>query len=220
MPELNYHTRNIHIYTYTSVVMTVNKHIVFDIVGTLVGYEKLFEGIDIRLGDRLRAEGIKPTLLGYTWIEVAEREYTYLSLSGSYKPFATVFEAIFYRMLWMAGIHEPREFATADDLAFIMAEYQKLEMRPGATECVAKLREAGFTVWALTAADIKRVSGYFAQAGVALPSENLLSCDTDGIGKPALESYIPLFKKLKADGEHVWFAAGHQWDVSAAKRVG
>lgn len=213
------------------------KHVVFDIVGTLIGYGKLFEGIDTRLGDRLRAEGIKPSLLGYTWIEVAEREYTYLSLSGVYKPFATCFEAIFYRMLWMAGIAEPREFANADDLAFIMAEYQKLEMRPGAAECVEKLRDAGFTVWALTAADIKRVSGYFEQAGVAMPSENLLSCDTSGIGKPSLEAYIPLLEQLKQDGEIPWFAAAHvkwilslilcqvansiqMWDVAAARRAG
>lgn len=200
--------------------MPASKNVVFDIVGTLVGYEKLFNAIDDRLGDRLRAEGIKPALLGYTWIEVAEREYTYLSLSSAYKPFATVFEAIFYRMLWMAGIAEPRSFANDDDLAFIMTAYQKLEMRPGAKECVKKLRDAGFTVWALTAADIGRVSGYFAQAGVALPSENLLSCDTSGVGKPSLESYMPLLQQLKQDGGEPWFAAAHMWDVAAARRAG
>lgn len=79
---------------------TSNKNIVFDVVGTLVGYEKLFEAIDSRLGDRLRAEGVKPVLLGYTWIEVAEREYTYLSMSGKYASYAEVFEKIFWRMIW------------------------------------------------------------------------------------------------------------------------
>lgn len=200
--------------------MPASRNVVFDIVGTLVGYEKLYDAIDSRLGDRLRAEGIKPILLGYTWIEVAEREYTYLSLSSAYKPFATVFEAIFYRMLWMAGIAEPRKFANDDDLAFIMTGYQNLEMRPGAAECVKKLRDAGFTVWALTAADTKRVSGYFAQAGIALPSENLLSCDTSGVGKPSLEAYMPLLQQLKQDGGEPWFAAAHMWDVAAARRAG
>lgn len=200
--------------------MPASRNVVFDIVGTLVGYEKLYDAIDSRLGDRLRAEGIKPILLGYTWIEVAEREYTYLSLSSAYKPFATVFEAIFYRMLWMAGIAEPRKFANDDDLAFIMTGYQNLEMRPGAAECVKKLRDAGFTVWALTAADTKRVSSYFAQAGIALPSENLLSCDTSGVGKPSLEAYMPLLQQLKQDGGEPWFAAAHMWDVAAARRAG
>jgi 2-haloacid dehalogenase len=126
--------------------MVVNKNVVFDVVGTLVSYDKIFEAIETRFGDRLRREGIKPTLLGYTWLEAAEREYTYLSMSNRYVPFATVFRKIFFRMLWMAGIKAPREFASEEDLEYIMTEYMTCEMRPGAKECVAKLRQAGFTV--------------------------------------------------------------------------
>lgn len=122
------------------------KNVVFDVVGTLVSYDKIFQALETRLGDKLREEGIKPALLGYTWLEAAEREYTYLSMSGRYKAFATVFETIFFRMLWMAGIEEPRTFASPEDLKYIMSEYMHLEMRPGAKECVAKLREAGFKV--------------------------------------------------------------------------
>lgn len=43
-----------------------SKNVVFDVVGTLVGYEHMFDVIEARLGDRLRAQGIKPVLLGYT----------------------------------------------------------------------------------------------------------------------------------------------------------
>ncbi|KAL2834913.1 FAD dependent oxidoreductase-domain-containing protein [Aspergillus cavernicola] len=199
-----------------------SKNVVFDVVGTLVGYDHLFTAIDTQLGPRLRAEGIKPTLLGYTWIEVAEREYTYLSMSGAYTPFATVFRALFYRMLWMAGITEPRDFASEQDLEGIMAEYTGLKMRPGAGECVQKLRDAGFTVWCFTAGDIKRVGGYFANAGILMPAENLLSCDTTGVGKPDPAAYRPLLEKLVAEneGKTPWFAAGHMWDVSAARRAG
>lgn len=46
----------------------------------------------------------------------------------------------------MAGIKEPREFATKEDLDYVMEQYLLLEMRPGAKECVEKLRGAGFTV--------------------------------------------------------------------------
>ena len=53
--------------------MATRKNVVFDVVGTLACYDELYNGIDARLGDKLRAEGIKPSLLGYTWIEVAER---------------------------------------------------------------------------------------------------------------------------------------------------
>ncbi|KAH6722799.1 haloacid dehalogenase-like hydrolase [Leptodontidium sp. 2 PMI_412] len=198
-----------------------SKNIVFDVVGTLVSYDAMFDAIETRLGDRLRAEGIKPRLLGYTWLEAAEREYTYLSISSRYKQFGTVFEALFFRMLWMAGISEPRIFASEEDLAYIMAEYQKLEMRPGAKECVFKLRDAGFTVWAFTAGDLKRVGGYFSRAGVEMPEANFLTCDTLGVGKPSTEAYAPLVKKLRDDGDHApWFAAAHMWDVSAARTTG
>ncbi|KAL4871868.1 hypothetical protein BDV12DRAFT_194016 [Aspergillus spectabilis] len=179
-----------------------SKNVVFDVVGTLIGYDNLFNAIDTQLGTRLRAEGIKPSLLGYTWIEVAEREYTYLSISGNYKPFATVFRALFYRMLWMAGIADPREFASEKDLEVVMEKYAGLQLRPGAKEC--------------------RVGGYFAREGVEMPGENLLSCDDTGVGKPDPKAYEPLLKKLVGEngGKIPWFAAGHMWDVSAARRAG
>lgn len=199
-----------------------SKHVVFDIVGTLVCYDHLFDAIDRRLGDRLRAEGIKPYLLGQTWMETAEREYANLSISGRYKPYGDVFEAVFYRILWMGGINEPRQFASSDDLSYLMSEYEDLTMRPGAAECVKKLRDAGFTVWAFTAADLRRVSGYFQKAGIELPAENLLSCDDTGVGKPDLAAYKPLLERLtlESGGQKPWFAAAHMWDVSAARTAG
>ncbi|KAL1875592.1 hypothetical protein Plec18167_005528 [Paecilomyces lecythidis] len=198
---------------------SLKKHVVFDVVGTLVSYDRVFTAIDTRLGEKLRSEGIKPALFGYAWMEVAEREYTYLSISDKYTPFANCFEALFYRMLAMSGIAEPHKFAGDSDLEYIMSEYQYLEMRPGAAECVSKLRDAGFTVWAFTAGDLRRVGGYFAHANIEMPAENLLSCDSTGVGKPAIAAYKPLLQQLKKDGE-VWFAAAHMWDVSAAGRAG
>ncbi|RDW68988.1 uncharacterized protein DSM5745_08748 [Aspergillus mulundensis] len=199
-----------------------SKNVVFDVVGTLVSYDHLFAAIDTQLGPRLREHNIKPSLLGYTWIEVAEREYTYLSMSGKYTVFADVFRALFYRMLWMAGIKEPREFATDSDLEYIMKEYAGLKLRPGAKECVQKLRDAGFRVWCFTAGDVKRVSGYFENEGVEMPASDLISCDAAGLGKPDLAAYRPLLGQLVGEngGRVPWFAAGHMWDVSAARRAG
>ncbi|CAH0055456.1 unnamed protein product [Clonostachys solani] len=194
------------------------KHVVFDVVGTCMSYDVIFDAIDTRLGDRLRAECIKPKLLGYTWFEAAEREYTYLSISGRYTRFYDVFKGLFYRMLWMAGIEEPREFATDDDLAYILDQFMQLEARPGVAECFQILRDAGFTCWAFTAGDTNRVRGYFTRNGIDMPIENFLSCDSLSIGKPAPESYHPLLKQF--ENEEAWFAAAHMWDVSAAKAAG
>lgn len=202
--------------------MSSSKNVVFDIVGTLVCYDHLYDALERRLGDRLRGEGIKPYLLGNTWMEAAEREYTNLSISGRYKAYGDVFEALFYRVLAMGGIAEPRQFASSDDLDYLMSEYEHLTMRPGAAECVKKLRDAGFTVWAFTAADLERVNGYFQKAGIEMPAENLFSCDATGVGKPDLAAYRPLLQRLTSEsgGKQPWFAAAHMWDVSAARTAG
>lgn len=118
----------------------------------------------------------------------------------------------------MAGISEPREFASDADLEYILAQFLELKARPGAKECFEMLRAAGFTCWAFTAGDSARVQGYFQKNGIELPAENFMTCDTLGIGKPAAESYQPLLKDF--EGEEAWFAAAHMWDVSAAKRTG
>lgn len=196
------------------------KDVVFDVVGTLVAYDRLFEALDERLGDKLKAAGIKSRLLGMCWIETAEREYTYLSLSGRYKPFFELFGALFYRMLLYSGVEEPRRFCTEEDVAWLVSEWKQLYLRPGAKECVEKLRDAGFTVWCFTAADLARVGGYFKLAGVDMPATNLLSCDTEGVAKPVPSAYEPLLAKLTKDGKKPWFAAAHMWDVSTARTIG
>lgn len=151
---------------------------------------------------------------------MAEREYTYNSTSGHYVGFEQTFQALFHRMLWKAGVAEPENFATEEDLVAITRGYNNMTFRPGAEECIQKLRDAGFTVWCFTMGGLDRVGGYFEKAGVELPAENLLSCDSSGIGKPDPEAYRPLLERLSADGGRPWFAAAHMWDASAARRTG
>ncbi|RYP52301.1 hypothetical protein DL768_002513 [Monosporascus sp. mg162] len=180
--------------------MAPSKNIAFDVVGTLVSYDHLFEAIESVCGSRLKEVGIQPRLLGCCWLEMAEREYTYLSLSGRYAPFFTTLTGLFYRALWMAGIAEPRRLVAQEDVDRLVDAYKGLEMRPGAAECIAKLRDAGFTVWGFTAGDLERVGGYFARAGIDMPAENLLSCDSTGKSKPEPECYKPVLEKLSSSG--------------------
>ncbi|KAF4456772.1 hypothetical protein F53441_1208 [Fusarium austroafricanum] len=198
---------------------TKGKYVVFDIVGTCVSYDKLVEAVEKQLGDKLHAENVKPSLLVNLWIEAAEREYTYLSMTNRYVAFDKLFSSLFYRMLWLSGIQEPRDFANNHDIEQITKGYMDLEPRPDTQECFSKLRAAGFTVRGLTAGDYDRVLGYFTKAGIELPKEHLMSCDSFGVGKPDLKAYASTFEELKGADE-LWFAAAHAWDVSAAKQVG
>jgi 2-haloacid dehalogenase len=153
-------------------------------------------------------------------MEAGEKEYTYLSVSGQYVVYMDVFRSIFYRTLWQAGIADPRSFATDEDREFLIQSYWKLKARPGVLECFSKLREAGFTIWCLTSGDTTRVSGYLATGGVDFPADNFISCDSIGVGKPAPDCYKYVLEKFPKDGLEAWFAAGHMWDASAARRNG
>ncbi|KAI4731204.1 2-haloalkanoic acid dehalogenase [Aureobasidium sp. EXF-10728] len=195
------------------------KHVVFDVVGTLVSYDAFFASIETVLGPRLLAQNLSPKLFGFAWLESSEREFTYLSISSRHKPYKTVFSAMFYRILWMSGIASPREFATDAERDEMVASYSTLRLRDGVQETFDLLRENGFEVWCLTTGDQERVLGYFGNAGVRFPQERFRSCDSSGVAKPALEAYRPLYYGFGAEDEK-WFAAAHYWDVSAAKIVG
>lgn len=197
------------------------KHVVFDIEGTIVSHDRLSHAIETRLGARLRAAGIltTPKFLVFTWFEVAEREYTYASIIGTYLPYIKVCRAVFYRILFMAGIADPRSFVSEEDLDYLMEEYANLEVRDGAKECIQILRDGGFTVWAFTCADRGQVKGYFDKAGIEMAWENVLHCDGKGLAKPELSLYKELMEN-EFQGGRVWFAAAHGWDAAGARQAG
>ena len=197
---------------------TSHKHVVWDIVGTVMSYDSIFEAIETRLGAKLREQGIDSRLVGFAWNEIAEREYTYLSISGKYIPFYVVFKGLFYRILAMMGVENPREFATEEDLEYLLQQSRELKARPGAKECWSKLRAAGYTMWAFTAGDASSVKAQLKDNGIHLPVENFITCDAYEVAKPSADAYKPLLAKF--DSDKVWFAAAHMWDVSAAKRAG
>ncbi|KAH8701943.1 Haloacid dehalogenase-like hydrolase-domain-containing protein [Talaromyces proteolyticus] len=199
--------------------MPPKKHVVFDVVGTCVSFDAFYSRINLILGPRLRHHNITAQLFGYTWMEAAELDFTFLSISERYQPYKHVLKALFYRTLWMAGVPDPRSFATDAERDQCIAGYSDLQLRPGAKECFEKLRGDGFTVWCFTTGDVARVRGYFENGGVDVPMENFVSCDSRGVAKPALEAYRSVLERFE-EGDEKWFAAAHMWDVSAARMVG
>ncbi|CAL5870231.1 uncharacterized protein PFLUO_LOCUS4466 [Penicillium psychrofluorescens] len=199
--------------------MGTGKHVVFDVVGTCVSFDAFYNCIDRVIGDKLLAKNITARSFGFTWMTAAELEFTFLSISERYRPYKDVITALFFRTLYMVGVESPRTFATEAERDQCVQGYSELELRPGTSDCFAILRNAGFTVWCLTTGDTKRVRGYFERAGVDMPLENFISCDTQGVAKPALAAYRPALAKFAPD-DVKWFAAAHMWDVSAAVKVG
>lgn len=193
------------------------KHVVFDVVGTLVSFTAFYDRIEQVIGDKLLAEGIKPSLFGYTWMTTAELEFTFLSISSRHTTYNEVMKAMFYRVLWISGITHPRSFATDEERDRCQEGYSMLTLREGARECISILHDAGFKVWCLTTANPERVRGYFERGGMAMPP--IVSCDEKGVAKPQLAAYMSVIEKFGKD-ELKWFAACHAWDVSAARVAG
>lgn len=195
------------------------KHVVFDIVGTCVGYEAFYEALDARIGDRLRAHHVTPQLFGFAWMECAEREFTFLDLSGRYSPFFPVFRRLFHRVAAQAGIPNPRQWFTEEDAEVCAEAYKGLRARPGVQEAWQVLRDAGFTVWALTTGDKVRVRGYLAGAGLEIDEAHLVTCDGLAVRKPVPAAYRFVLDQF-GGAEQTWFAAAHMWDASGAKANG
>ncbi|GFF38877.1 haloacetate dehalogenase H-2 [Aspergillus lentulus] len=197
----------------------MGKHIIFDVVGTCVSFDAYFASIAATIGPKLSTYNITPKHFGYTWMTAAELEFTFLSISESYRPYKDVMRALFYRSLFMAGVPDPRSVFTDEERDACIAGYASLQLRPELVNAFEKLRDAGFEVWCLTTGDVERVRGYFTRAGVEMPVERVLSCDGLRVAKPALGAYRAAIEKIGGDDEK-WFAAAHLWDVSAAVRAG
>jgi 2-haloacid dehalogenase len=187
-----------------------------------VSYDAGAEALDARLGDKLRSHGVSPKLLFYSWVCSTERDYSYLSQIKQYKPFFEILSHTFVRVLFQAGVPNPENFGTEEDVKFVMDEYKKLKPRPGMGEMMRILREGGFDVWCCSDANVDRVKGYFDGAGVDMPIDHILSADMCAAGKPEPEVYKMARQKAGSDkeGEVSIFAAAHAWDCAAAKSSG
>lgn len=86
----------------------------------------------------------------------------------------------------------------------------KLQARPGAAELIQMLRDNGISVWACSDASMERVTGYFAEAGIEMPRENILSADSCSAGKPQPEVYQKALENVKDEGKAI-FAGESSW---------
>jgi 2-haloacid dehalogenase len=194
--------------------------IVFDIIGTCIGYDVMIDAITHKIGNKLNKFNCNPELFFNAWGTACERDFAYLSQIGHYHPTRKILKSIFFRTLYQAGIDEPKDVVSEEDLEYLCDEWLKLTCRPELPALWKMLRENGFTIWCLTDGDAERVKGYFKNSNLTMPDENIVSCDSLGIGKPTPEVYTYMLDKLPNKGKDAWFGAAHMWDCCAAKKAG
>lgn len=193
---------------------------VFDVIGTCFCYDVMVDAIETSIGDKLRLNYCKPELFFHAWMTACERDFSYLSLCHEYRPNKVVLKSLFFKTLHHAGIKEPSDIATEEELDYLCDQWLKLKARPGLKECWKALRDNGFDIWCLTDGDHDSVKGYFENSGLDISDDFIVSCDTIRAGKPEPEVYQYMLDLLPNKGTDAWFVAVHSWDCLAAKKSG
>lgn len=196
----------------------------FDVIGTCFEFEAPIQAIYDRLGDKLSTAKSDPKTLFFAWFYAAQRDFTYISLAGSYKPIAEVLKLTFKRACLIVDL--PANAVSDDDVAVIMKAFKSMGPREGLKECFDGLREAGWDVYGVTNGGVETSLAYYHNANIELDEAHLLSCDDLKVAKPDVKVYERAQDHLtkqglgdQGDGKR-WFVAAHAWDLIAARAAG
>ncbi|KAI4689578.1 uncharacterized protein J4E88_002932 [Alternaria novae-zelandiae] len=195
----------------------------FDVIGTCFAFSAPITTIQSRLGPKLTTAAVDPKTLFFSWFYAAQRDFTYVSMSGSYVPIAQVLKSTFRRAC--AVVDLPLDAITDEDVDEVMKAFKAMGPRDGLKTCFDGLREAGWDVYGVTNGGSETSLAYYHNAGIELDAEHLLSCDAIKIAKPDVRVYENADRHLterglaKGDGER-WFVAAHAWDLIAARKAG
>ncbi|KAI4919261.1 hypothetical protein J4E85_009519 [Alternaria conjuncta] len=195
----------------------------FDVIGTCFAFSAPIATIQSRLGPKLTTAAVDPKTLFFSWFYAAQRDFTYVSMSGSYVPIAQVLKSTFRRAC--AVVDLPLDAITDEDVDEVMKAFKAMGPRDGLKTCFDGLREAGWDVYGVTNGGSETSLAYYHNAGIELDAEHLLSCDAIKIAKPDVRVYENADRHLTERGlakgiEERWFVAAHAWDLIAARKAG
>ncbi|KXJ88730.1 HAD-like domain-containing protein [Microdochium bolleyi] len=203
----------------------------FDVIGTCFDFAGPIAAIHDRLGDKFPTAKRDPTTLFFSWFYAAQRDFTYISLAGSYKPIAEVLRLTLRRacLIVAEGDGDAAQAVSDEDVQAIMTAFKSsMPPRGGLKECFDGLRDAGWDVYAVTNGGVETSLGYYRAANIDLDRAHLLSCDDLKVAKPDVKVYQRAQEHLDnqghsrggADGDQRWFVAAHAWDLIAARAAG
>ncbi|KAL1602486.1 hypothetical protein SLS60_005902 [Paraconiothyrium brasiliense] len=196
----------------------------FDVIGTCFDFTVPIDAIHSRLGPKLSTANTDPKTLFFSWFYAAQRDFTYVSLAGSYKPIAEILKLTFKRACRIVDL--PADAVSDEDVAAIMEAFKAMTPREGLKECFDGLRGAGWDVYAVTNGGVETSLAYYHNAGIDLDEKHLLSCDDLKTAKPDVKVYENAQSHLSKQGLGTrddgrrWFVAAHAWDLISARKAG
>ena len=183
-----------------------NTHLVFDVNETLLDLSPLDPVFDDLFGQ----PGLRPV-----WFARMLHWSTVTTLTGEFMDFGV-----------LAG-HCLDHLATEKGVSLADAQRQRvfdtiatLAPHPEVVDALASLREAGFSLTALTNSGQSTVDAQFDNAGLTTYFDHVLSVDSARCYKPHPDAYQVAMNALEAPAHRLRLVACHDWDVTGALRAG
>ncbi|GAA5937630.1 uncharacterized protein JCM15063_002071 [Sporobolomyces koalae] len=202
--------------------------ICFDVLGTCFSFDKAVKALltvfpDL---DEKRASSIIDD-----WFHAAQRDFTYLSMNGEYKPIAQVLKLTLPRIYLMHKLIPSTSASSIESnlLEPVTISVADMSPRPGLVECSRLLLESDpvrFRLLAVTNGALETTRNLFRKNLTNDSSQwEYISCDEIKIAKPDRKVYDNVWKRLGAESgdsgdKYGWFVASHTWDLHAAKKAG
>jgi len=111
---------------------------------------------------------------------------------------------------------DPPDSAFADVAAAIGA----IAPYPGVPGALTQLRNAGWTLVALTNSGQTMVDGQVERSGLASSFDHVISVETVQTYKPAAAPYEHAIATVGCSADDAWMVACHDWDLAGARAVG
>lgn len=137
------------------------------------------------------------------------------TITNAYTDFGSVGIAAFEMLAARQGVK-----ITDEDRQRIRDGMQHLPPHPEVAQSLAKLKQAGMRLAALTNSTEKVAQAQLSNAGLSHYFEQILSADSVKRLKPAPEPYRMAAQQLGVAVADVRLIAAHSWDVAGALRAG
>lgn len=184
----------------------VIKVLLFDVNETLLDLSPLHSSINEFLGKPDASQLWFTRLLQYSLV---------MTVSQRYAPFNEIAAATL-KMLTKSFGKDARD----EDIKAALSTMSVLSPYPEVPDALARLKEKGYRLVALTNSSQTSLKNQLEHAGISDFFEKQLSVDTIQKYKPHKEIYQWAAKAMDEEVQHCMLIAAHGWDVAGAKWAG
>lgn len=181
-------------------------YLVFDVNETLLDLSALDPHFIAYFGDRTFRKD---------WFNQVLKSAFASTVIGSYHNFGTVARTALTMVAEVNDISLPREAYDA-----ILGQMRTLPIHPDVIPGITRLREAGYSMSALTNSPYEVAKDQIENAGLSMYMDTVLSVDASRTLKPAHRVYHDAAQSLNQQMSDLCLIAAHAWDIAGAMQAG